>query len=587
MPNIRDFLGKAGKDKPERTALEGTTDAARKYFGFVALVSCFINLALLTVPIYMLQLYDRVLTSRNESTLLLLTLVAVLMLLALGGLELVRSRVLVRVGRWFDEQLRTWLVHLSFISGRDSQAIRDLDDVRAFLTGAGLIALLDAPWTPIFIIAVFLLHPLLGFVALLGALFLAGLAILNELSTRKLLSEAGFHANNANRFSDLVSRNSEAIRAMSMSRALVNIWESERKSAIVLQTHGSDKASVISSIAKFSRLLLQIAVLGLGGWLAIQDIITPGVMIAASILAARALAPVVSAIGSWRNVITARDAYTRLNEFLAQQIQAPPNMDLPAPEGALRMDRVSVMVQGRDKPILYDVNVNLEPGTQLGITGPSAAGKSTLARTIVGVMPATAGTVRIDGFELCNWDRNQLGPYIGYVPQDIELFDGCVHENIARFNEVDSGKVVKAAKLAGVYDVIAALPDGFSTRIGRGGENLSGGQRQRIALARAMYGDPKLLILDEPTSNLDTEGEHALRQGLIECRRLGMTVVIIAHRPHLLSQVDQIMLLDDGRVTMLGNTEEILPQITRRLVPKSVRSKPATRTYRRGSLPQA
>ena len=298
MSSVRGMLGIAATDDTEDTALRGLTGVARKYLGFVALVSFFINVALLTVPLYMLQLYDRVLTSRNESTLVLLTLVALLMLAALGALELVRTRVLIRVGRWVDEELRTWLMHLTFIRGRDSQAIRDLDDIRSFLTGPGLTAILDAPWTPMFIIAVFMLHPALGFLTLFGAIFLAGLAVLNEIRTRKLLSEANFYANNANRFTDVVSRNSETIRAMSMSAALVNIWESERRSATVLQSHGSDRAATISSLAKFSRLVLQVAVLGLGAWLAIQNIVSPGVMIAASILAARALAPVVTAISS-------------------------------------------------------------------------------------------------------------------------------------------------------------------------------------------------------------------------------------------------------------------------------------------------
>jgi len=563
----------------EKTQLQLATGVAKKYLGFIAVLSLFINLAMLAVPIYMLQLYDRVLTSRNENTLYLLTAVTIVMLISLAALELVRSRILIRIGRWFDEQLRTWLVYLSINNGRDSQAIRDLDDFRTFLTGPGLLALIDAPWTPLYIAAVYLLHPVLGSIVVVGVIVLAGLAFLNEYTTRKVLSEAGYHANRAHRFSDLVARNAEAIRAMSMSKALITRWEIERKQAVDLQTTGSDRIGIISAAAKFSRLLLQVAVLGVGGYLAIQEIISPGVMITTSIIAARALAPIEMAIGSWRNVIIARDAYQRLNQFLLEFPESPSNMPLPEPKGQLRLDHVSVKATGRDQPILYNINFELTPGQQLGITGPSAAGKSTLARTIVGVMTSTTGAVRIDGFDIQSWSPAQLGAHIGYVPQDVELFDGRIDENIARFNEIDSEAIIAAAKKASVYDMIAALPDGFSTQIGQGGEYLSGGQRQRIALARALYGDPKLLILDEPSSNLDSDGDHALRNALIEVRKQGVTVVVIAHRPNLLTQVDKIMVMEQGQITLFGDTAEILPQITKCVVSEDARNKrPAVKT---------
>ncbi len=577
----------AGVEGAAPTALEQTTGVAKKYLGFVGVVSLFINLAMLTVPIYMLQIYDRVLTSRNESTLYLLTAVALFLLLVLGILDFIRSRVLIRVGRWFDEELRTWLVHLAITTGRDSQSIRDLDEFRTFLTGPGLVAILDAPWTPVFVAAVFLLHPLLGMVALGGVVVLAALALLNELITRSVLSEAGAHSTRANRFSELVSRNAEAIRAMSMSQALVGMWEAERKAAIALQTQGSERASTIASVAKVLRLTLQLSVLGIGGWLAIREIVSPGVMIAASILAARALAPIEVAIGSWRNVISARNAYRRINGFLAEHPPAAQRMALPQPKGKLELERVSVMVPNRYKPILYDLNLALEPGEQLGITGPSAAGKSTLARTIVGVVKASAGTVRIDGFDLASWDPRQLGPHVGYVPQDVELFDGTVDQNIARFQQVDAEAVVRAARTAGVYDMIAGLPDGFGTHLGPGGENLSGGQRQRIALARALYGQPSLLVLDEPSSNLDTEGDHALRGALGRIRELGITVVLIAHRPNILTQVDKILVLDQGHVSHYGPTAEVLPKITRRVVSKGAKVSVTRRQDGAGSSPSS
>ncbi len=544
-------------------SLKSITALTKKYIYFVACLSFFINFAMLTVPLYMLQLYDRVLTSRNIDTLIFLTIAAVFMLVVIGALELVRSRILVRIGRWLDEQLRTWLMHLTLVTGKDSQIMRDLDEYRNFLAGPALLAILDAPWTPLFIIAVFILHPLLGVVALAGAIILTILAVSNELLTRKILFEAGGHAATANRFADQAARNAEVIRAMSMSAPLIGLWEKERGMATQLQTKGSDRAGLISALAKIIRLGLQVAILGTGAWLAMNELVSPGVMIAASIIMGRALAPIETAIGAWRSVINARNAYKRLNQFLDEHPVKADSMSLPPPKGKLSVAGLSYFVQGREAPILYNISFELQAGESLGITGPSAAGKSTLARMLVGALRPTKGAVRIDGFDLKSWNHVELGEHIGYLPQDVELFEGAVHENIARFNEFTHEDVIDAAKTANIYQMIGFLKEGFDTHIMADGTPLSGGQRQRIALARATYKSPAIIVLDEPSSNLDTEGEHALRSTIDNLKKQGCTVIIVTHRPHLLSHVDKVLVIQEGNNAMFGDAEKILAQIAR------------------------
>ena len=556
-------MSQATQNPQEVSLLSSITALTKKYFYFVGGLSFFINFAMLTVPLYMLQLYDRVLTSRNTDTLLFLTLAAVFMLIVVGALELIRSRILVRVGRWLDEQLRGWLMHLTLMTGKDSQVIRDLDEYRNFLAGPGLLALLDAPWTPLFIIAVFILHPLLGIVALTGAAILSVLAVANELVTRKILSEAGGHAATANRFADQAARNSEVIRAMAMSGPLIGLWEKHRGTATRLQTIGSDRAGIISALAKIIRLGLQVAILGTGAWLAMNELVSPGVMIAASIIMGRALAPIEMAIGAWRSVISARNAYQRLSSFLAENSPQPESMSLPAPKGNLSVSGLSYFVPGREAPILNNISFELQAGEILGVTGPSAAGKSTLARMLVGALSPTKGAVRIDGFDLKSWNHSELGEHIGYLPQDVELFEGAVNENIARFNEFNPEDVIEAAKMANIYEMVALLTSGFDTHIAAGGTTLSGGQRQRVALARATYKSPAIIVLDEPSSNLDTEGEHALRSTLEKLKEKGSTVVIVTHRPQLLSHVDKVLVVQEGNNAMFGDAEKILAQIAR------------------------
>ena len=550
--------------------LVAITVIARRYLVFVGVLSFFLNLTLLALPIYMLQLYDRVLTSRSQSTLAMLSVAALFVLLVMGLLEFVRARILVRIGEWFDHSLRRWLVHISMVEGRDSQAVRDLDEFRTFLSGPGLMALMDAPWTPVFLFAIFVLHPWLGALATLGGVLLAVLAVVNEVMTRGLIVESNRHAAAAHRFSELAARNAEVIAAMAMSAPLIKRWEVDRAAAITLQTAGSDRAGTFSAIAKFARMGLQMAVLSVGAWLAIQDRLSPGAMIAASIIMSRALSPIEVAIGAWRSVVTARTAYQRVKLFLDDHPVPAARMSLPPPRGALQVEQVTVLLPGREEPVLKGVSFALAKGEVLGITGPSAAGKSTLARVILGIVRPQKGQVRIDGFELDAWNRAELGRASGYLPQDVELFDGRVDENIARFEEVDAPAVVAAAKVTGSFELIGALPEGFNTRIGIGGAHLSGGQRQRIALARSVYGNPALVVLDEPSSNLDAEGDAALIQAIAKLKQQGTTVVIVTHRPNILLHADKVLVLQNGEATHFGPAAEVLRQITRPVAPLTI-----------------
>lgn len=556
-----------------RTELDHALSASRGAFGSVGIFSFFINALMLTIPLYMLQVYGRVLASRSEDTLLMLTILALGLLLTLGLLDLARSRVLVRVGARFDNRLSDPVLSAMLVDRlrgqrtNHSQPLRDLETIRTFLTGAGLLSLFDAPWTPIFILIIFVLHPVLGFVALGGALILFTLAIVGELITRGPLKEASRVSVNSHAFAESSLRNAEAIQAMGMMTGLLRRWIRRHEAAIALQALASDRAGGVSASAKIVRQLLQIAMLGVGAYLAIRQVITPGVMVVASVIMARALAPVELAINSWRSFLSARSAYARLQDLMTRWQPAQEPMKLPKPSGVLVVEGVVAAPPGATKAILKGVSFALSKGEMLGLIGPNAAGKSTLARLLVGVWEPTAGHIRLDGADVCQWSREQLGPHVGYLPQDVELFDGTVAENIARFfHESNGEKVVAAAERAGVHDLILALPDGYDTQIGEGGRVLSAGQRQRIALARALYGDPVLIVLDEPNSNLDAEGEEALRTALTNLRANNKTVVVIAHRPAIINAVDKLLVLRDGRVNMFGPPAKVLPNVTHAVV---------------------
>jgi len=556
------------KSKETGTVLDQAFAASKRILYVVAFFSFFINLLMLTAPLYMLQVYDRVLVSRNENTLIYLTIVALGALLTMALLEWVRSRVLVRVGTRFDNDLSNIVLTKSLSSGINSQPFRDLNTVRTFFSGSSLLALFDAPWMPLYLVAIYSLHPMLGHLALFGAGVLFILALTNEAITKNPLQESSNETNAANNFIDTSSRNTDAVRAMGMLAGLKNIWRDHYNAGLALQVVASDRAGVISSIAKMFRFSLQVGILGIGAYLAIQQIITPGVMIAASIIMARALAPVEASINGWRGFLLARASYSRLNDVLKDYQDDSDKMSLPKPKGDLLLEYVCANPPNSDRTILSNISFSLPAGASLGITGPSTAGKSSLAKLIVGVWEPFTGHVRLDHAEISQWPSDQLGPYIGYLPQDIELFPGSVAENIARFGEINPKAVVEAAKLAAAHELILELPDGYETKIGEQGQNLSGGQRQRIGLARALYGEPSLIVLDEPTSNLDAEGEAAVRNALQKLKQMQKTVIVIAHRPTLIGGVDYLAVLQKGTLTAFGLTNEILPKITRRTVTK-------------------
>jgi ABC-type protease/lipase transport system fused ATPase/permease subunit len=537
----------------------------------------------------MLQVFDRVLSSRSEATLLMLTIIAGFMLLILGVLEVVRARVLVRTGVKLEGLLQGRVFAAVFErslgapGATRTQALQDLDTFRQFLTGTGLFAFLDAPWAPIFITVIFLLHPWLGTAALIGALLLLALALVNEALTSRPLRVASEQAIKANNFAEASLDHAEVLKAMGMLGGIRRRWHEYRQATVGYQARASDRAGVVLASTKFFRLYLrasdragvvlastkffrlylQVLILGIGAYLVMQQQITPGAMIAASILLGRALAPVELAVSNWRGFVGARAALARLKELLAAVPPASTNMSLPKPEGRVDFEQVIATAPGSDpaEPILKGVSFQLTPGEVLGVIGPTAAGKSSLARLLVGVWPTLRGSVRLDGVDVYEWSRSDLGKHIGYQPQDVALFDGTVAENIARFGEVDSDAVVSAARQARVHELILRLPQGYDTRLGADGHVLSGGQCQRIGLARALYGDPVLVVLDEPNANLDQPGELALLATIAELKQAGTTLVIIAHRPSILASADRILYLNNGVVAALAPRDEVIANL--------------------------
>ena len=553
-----------------RSEVRAALAKSRGAFFMTGVFSFFINLLMLTAPLYMLQIYDRVLASRSEPTLIVLTVLAGGLLLVMGGLDLIRSRVLVRVGVKMDALLNARVFSAVFAQvlrggrGQRAQALRDLDSLRQFLTGPGPFAFFDAPWAPLYLAVVFLFHPVLGFVALAGAIVLFSMALINELVTRRPLQLANAQAIAANGFAEASLRNAEVLEALGMLPAIRKRWTAQHCQGLTLQATASDRAATLTSWSKAVRISLQVAILGFGAMLAIQQIITPGVMIAASILMGRALAPVEQAIGQWRHFVGARQAYRRLEELLQAIPEAAARLTLPKPEGRLAVEQLVAAPPGSQKPVLKGVSFTLAPGEALGVIGPSASGKSTLARNLVGVWAPQSGAVRLDGAEVQGWDAEQLGPHLGYLPQDVELFAGNVAENIARFSaEATPEAVVAAARAAGVHDMILQLDKGYDSEIGEQGCVLSGGQRQRVGLARALYGAPALVVLDEPNASLDAAGDEALTQAILGLKARGATVVVMAHRPSAIAAVDKLLMLREGRVEAFGPKEEVIAKVTK------------------------
>ncbi|MDI5933888.1 type I secretion system permease/ATPase [Halomonas kalidii] len=553
----------------EPSDLPNALKACRASLISVAGFSLFINLLMLSPALYMLQVYDRVIPTRSGETLLMLTLLALLLFAVLGGLEMVRSRIMVRLGNRLDDRLGHSLYRAIFrrnILAAGQQTARPLDDLatlRQFLAGGGVFAFFDAAWVPVYLGVLFLFHAWLGVFASVAGVVLLGLAIANEKATGRLLAEAENEQVKARELADSNLRNAEVLHAMGMLPGIMQRWSARHLGYLLKQSRASDRAGVLANLTRTLRLLSQSLVLGLGALLVLEGRMTPGMMIAGSLLLGRALAPIDQMIGSWKGFVGARDAYRRLDRLFTDAPAEPRRMSLPTPRGTIDIEGVSAGPPGASLPVLQGIDLRVERGEQVGIIGPSASGKSTLARVLLGVWPAQVGTVRLDGADIARWNRDELGPFLGYLPQDIELFDGTISDNIARFGSVDADRVVEAARRAGVHDMILRLPEGYDTWLAAGGPGLSGGQRQRIGLARALYGNPVVVVLDEPNSNLDDSGERALGETLARLREEGVTVLVISHRTGVLKRVDKLLVLREGRIGLFGARDRVLARLAR------------------------
>ena len=540
----------------------------KKIFHSIGVFTACINLLMLVPSIYMMQVYDRVLASRNDFTLFMLSVMAVGLYALIAILEHLRSMVVIRIGAKLDDFLNTRIYTAAFEQNLKSsgvnagQALNDLTTIRQFVTGNGMFAFFDAPWFPIYLLVIFIFNFWLGVFSLCASAVLIGLAWLNEITSRKPLGEANAIAVQSSAMATNNLRNAEVILAMGMLTDVRNRWFDGHKKFLGLQAEASQTAAAITAATKFVRVAVQSLILGLAAYLVIRGDMTSGGMIAATILMGRATAPVEQIIGVWKQWSGVVSAYKRLEALLSQNPERNETMSLPKPQGNLTVEAVTAAPPGAKVAIIKNINFALQPGDVMGLVGPSGSGKSTLARLLVGVWPAAMGKVRLDGADIYQWNKQELGPYLGYLPQDIELFAGTISENIARFGQVEPEKVIRAAQLAGVHEMILHLPEGYDTKIGDAGTGLSGGQKQRIGLARALYGDPSLLVLDEPNSNLDDVGEAALTRAIMNLRQLGKTVILISHRPSIIRVTNKLLMLRDGVVVAFGPTEEVLKGLT-------------------------
>ena len=554
------------KSLAERRVADALKQEFRGIGFYLFSVSGIINVLALTGAFYMLQIYDRALTSGSVPTLLALSALAIALYLFQGMFDVVRSQVLVRVGARLDRKLAPFAHHVAidmprfgFSTSESLERGRDVDTVRGFLGSQGPMALFDLPWVPLYLVFVYLLHPLLGALTLGGAVVLTVLTILNELLSRRLSNDTQQAVITRNAIADSNARNSEILKAMGFAGRAVVRFDKANKEHLALQTRTYDISGTLGAISRVLRMLLQSAILGLGAFLTIKGDLSAGAIIASSVAATRALAPIDLAIGNWKNVLLARTAYRRLRDTLVAIGEVKKPMELPAPKSALKVDNLTVAAPASGRVLLSEVSFELQAGQALGIIGPSGGGKTTLAKALTGVWPALRGSVRLDDAELTQWPDHVLGGFVGYLPQEVGLMDATVEENISRFaTEPNALKVVQAAKLAGVHGMIARFEDGYRTQIGQHGAALSAGQRQRVALARAVYDNPFLVVMDEPNSNLDGEGEAALTKAIENLRAAGSIVVIIAHRPSALAAVDLVAVVQNGRMTAFGPREDIL-----------------------------
>ncbi len=526
------------------------------------------NLLLLVSSIYMLQVFDRVLSSGSLDTLLWLTIAAVCAIAVYGVLELARRRLLSRTGAWLDTQLAGPVIRRSVdarLAGVRSEAgLADVQEMKIFLGGDAILAFLDAPWTPIFILVIWLLHPALGWLALAGALLLFVVAVVNDRLTRQLLQKSRAALQHNQSAAQHYLDNAETVRALGMLGPLLDVWQKARRSIRDDTERSSAVTHGLTSLTKSVRLTLQVLILGTGAWFVLQGELTGGGMIAASIILSRALSPVERALSAWRSYVSARTARKNLADLFQAVGNGNASLTLPDPTGELTIENLRYQPQHANAPIIKQANLHLESGETCGIIGPSGSGKSTLCRLIVGAWKPTFGHVRLDGADVASWDPDELGQHIGYLPQTVELFPGTIAQNIARMRESDDAAVIEAAKLADVHEMILRLPEGYNTDVGLHGHRLSGGQKQRIALARALFGKPALIVLDEPNSNLDNPGEQALLRSLVKLKQQGRTILVVAHQPSTLRTADKVLVLKEGMVEAFGERDEVLRSVMRR-----------------------
>ena len=551
---------RAGK----KTPLMEARSACRQAFIATGVMTMFINLTMLALPLYSIQVYDRVLTSRNGGTLVMLSLIVLVFLALYGALEYVRSGLQLKASILFDERLRVSLFDCLLraesagvpVSG--PQMLRDANMMRDGISSGIIGTLCDVPWIPVFVILCFLLHPILGMVALAGAIILFSFALLTEKITKAGIKEAGALSAEASSFAASVLKNGEAVRGLGMGHTVRDRWGVTQAAAVASMAVASERSAAMMAVTKFVRMLVQTGLMGTGAWLAIEQEISPGAMMASSILMGRALSPVEQLVGQWRRLIDLRAAYGRLDTmFLALPTEAA-QTELPVPIGQLSVENIVVLPPSGGRPVVKGVSFAINPGEIVAVVGASGSGKSSLARAIAGVWPVMQGAVRIDGADYRQWASNRLGQHIGYLPQSVELFAGTIKQNIARLAAVDDAAVISAAKAAGAHDLILRLPKGYDTQIGESGAALSGGTRQRIGLARALFGDPRLIVLDEPNANLDEDGERALAHALTSMKAAKRSVLIVSHRPQILAHVDKIMVMSFGLTLAFGPRDLVI-----------------------------
>jgi PrtD family type I secretion system ABC transporter len=538
----------------------------RPFLLLAGIASLVLNVAMLVPALYMSQVFDRVFSSRSVETLVMLSLLAGLALALMYGMDTLRARTLASAGRVLEERLAPVALADALRdavrpgTGRaDTEALRDVARLRAFLGGPAIQSLMDAPWLPVYLLVITLMHPVLGGVAALGAIVLGALGVLTERLTRAPQERLQKSARVASRRADALARNAEVIFGMGMGRSAVEAWRGDQEAQLQLQAQLTARSARLAALARMLRQALQVLMLGVGAWLVIGAGASPGVMVATTILLGRALQPLELLVSGWKQQLEARGAWRRLSERRSAT-QADTPLALPEPRGRLDVERVVFGHEANRPALIKGAQFSLAAGESLGLVGASASGKTTLARLLLGIWRPQSGTVRLDGADIGQWDRDALGAHVGYLPQDVELFAGTVAENVARLGPVDDERVVEAARLAHAHDMILRLPQGYDTPIGDGGSRLSGGQRQRIALARALYGNPRLVVLDEPNANLDAEGDTALRAALQTLKARGTTVIVVGHRPALMQTLDKIAVLQDGAVVAFDAASALLPQ---------------------------